>query len=186
MERFIEFLIDLESQLPTRRFTRPLLHDRMFLDRAKAYDIVRSNPDSLKLFLQLVDILDFYENFEVNDYTAEHLDKTHVEQRLYFTHDHFRQVCFDVPEDKEPVRGLGLLAARNLDTEGKITAALSRISDDDLVDLCAAACRVDRSKLLEYSHALDPQDSNEDAPSGTKKRSRGSMSRLRKLCVDAL
>ncbi|EER18194.1 conserved hypothetical protein [Perkinsus marinus ATCC 50983] len=187
MERFIEFLIDLQSQLPTRRFTRPLLHDRMFVDRAKAYDIVKSNADSLKLFMQLIDILDFYENFEVNDYTAEHLDKTHVEQRLYFSHDHFRQVCFDAPEDKEPVRDLGLLAARNLDTESKITSALSRVSDDDLVDLCAAACRVDRNKLLEYSESLDPQGSKEEDPARARKKSRGShISRLRKLCVDAL
>ncbi|KAF4661577.1 hypothetical protein FOL47_006627 [Perkinsus chesapeaki] len=189
MERFVEFLIDLQSQLPTRRFTRPLLHDRMFVDRAKEHDIVKSNREALKLFMQLVDILDFYENFEVNDYTAEHLDKTHVEQRLYFNHDHFRQVCFDTPEDKESVRDLGLLAARNLDTEAKITASLSRISDDDLVDLCAKACRVDKNKLLEYAQALDKEEGgDDDKPTSQRKKIRigGGATRLRKLCVDAL
>lgn len=70
-ERFLELLIDLEAQLLTRRFFSSLLDD--------SHAIVYSRLSSLskrhdgKLFRQLLDMLQFYAGFEINDFTGEPL-----------------------------------------------------------------------------------------------------------------
>ena len=42
LEHFVEFVVDLLSQLPTRRFVRPLLEDVYFVHRTLAAPLVRS------------------------------------------------------------------------------------------------------------------------------------------------
>ncbi|GMH36875.1 hypothetical protein BSKO_04748 [Bryopsis sp. KO-2023] len=95
-ERFVEFLVDLLSQLPTRRFVRTVLDDRAILVRCKMSDLYRRPEGSL--FIQLVDHLDFYVNFNVDDHTGEpqteeqvvasHYEKLTQLQRLAFRHWH--------------------------------------------------------------------------------------------------
>nr|CAG4716357.1 unnamed protein product [Naegleria fowleri] len=66
-ERFLEFLIDLLSQLPTRRFSRFYLSDAHVLERLRLF--IRSGTSSKK-FSQLVEGFDFYLNFDINDDTG--------------------------------------------------------------------------------------------------------------------
>lgn len=58
LERFVEWLVDLLSQLPTRRFTRVLLEDSALLVKVQHSDLLKM-PQGM-LFAQLVDLLAFY------------------------------------------------------------------------------------------------------------------------------
>ena len=55
LERFIELLVDLVSQLPTRRFFRPLLLDKHFGVRCRLAKAA-GRPEA-RCFNQLLDIL---------------------------------------------------------------------------------------------------------------------------------
>eukprot|EP00879_Flechtneria_rotunda_P011994 GHRR01012527.1.p1 GENE.GHRR01012527.1~~GHRR01012527.1.p1 ORF type:complete len:1484 (+),score=529.45 GHRR01012527.1:151-4602(+) len=94
LERFVEFLIDLLSQLPTRRFVHALVEDQQLLVKAKRSLLYRAEQGHL--FQQLLDLLAFYCDFPLNDHTGEqltedqvvatHYDKVCQLQRLLFKH----------------------------------------------------------------------------------------------------
>ncbi|RHZ66997.1 hypothetical protein Glove_303g82 [Diversispora epigaea] len=68
-ERFLEFLIDLEAQLPTRRYFNTLLDDHQILVLCKLSPLVKRERGS-ELFKQLLEILKFYTGFEIHDHTG--------------------------------------------------------------------------------------------------------------------
>lgn len=102
MERFAELIIDLLSQLPTRRFLRVLLDDMHFLL------ICRRSPRLAQLgsdlFDKLVESIDHYLHFEVDDHTGKALTpqdmlernnaKIHQLQQLAYAH--FPEVLKDL------------------------------------------------------------------------------------------
>lgn len=67
-ERFVELLIDMMSQLPTRRFVRALLEDRAVLVKCRLCPLYRH--ESGVLFAQLLDLFKFYMNFNIDDHTG--------------------------------------------------------------------------------------------------------------------
>ena len=76
-ERFIELLIDLESQLLTRRFFNTVVDDAHVLVRSRLSALSRQHDDDAedrqrgRLFQQLVDMLGFYATFEICEETGE-------------------------------------------------------------------------------------------------------------------
>ncbi|CAG8611326.1 5479_t:CDS:10, partial [Scutellospora calospora] len=68
-ERFLEFLIDLEAQLPTRRYFNTLLEDHQILILCKLAPLLKRKEES-ELFKQLLEILKFYAGFEIHDHTG--------------------------------------------------------------------------------------------------------------------
>jgi intron-binding protein aquarius len=93
-QRFVEFLTDMLSQLPTRRFVRTVLEDRGVLPKCRLSGLF-AHPKG-KLFAQLVDLFKFYIRFEVDDHTgaqltddemaARHYERLQQLQRLAFKH----------------------------------------------------------------------------------------------------
>lgn len=80
-ERFLEFMLDLISQLPTRRFFHALLSDTHLTLKCQLSQL--STSDELanskgKLFNQLLEMLRFYETFEVNNYTGLALTESNL------------------------------------------------------------------------------------------------------------
>lgn len=71
-ERFMEFLIDLLSQLPTRRFLKPVVADVAVV--AKCHLSALYTHEKGRLFAQLVDLLQFYEGFEIDDHVGTQLN----------------------------------------------------------------------------------------------------------------
>lgn len=67
-ERFVEFMVDLLSQLPTRRFVRTFLDDRGLVVRCKMSDLFEREQGNL--FAQLVDHFDYYMNFNIDDHSG--------------------------------------------------------------------------------------------------------------------
>lgn len=80
-ERFMEFLIDLEALLPTRRFFNTVLDDCHLVVRCALAPLLRRQEGML--FLQLLDTLKFYSRFEINDETGDALTDHDMTQNHY-------------------------------------------------------------------------------------------------------
>ncbi|XP_002000180.3 RNA helicase aquarius [Drosophila mojavensis] len=80
-ERFLEFIIDLEALLPTRRFFNTVLDDCHLIVRAVMSPLVQREEG--KLFGQLLDMLKFYTRFEINDVTGNSLTDHDMTQLHY-------------------------------------------------------------------------------------------------------
>ena len=100
-ERFVEFCIDLNAQLPTRRFVLPLLLDSHFLVRCQMsalYSLARvgDKEGPGKLFVTLLGHLSDYQAFEIDlesgsalsddELIRNHYEKLEYFQRLVFKH----------------------------------------------------------------------------------------------------
>eukprot|EP00210_Caulerpa_lentillifera_P003794 g3624.t1 len=80
-ERFVAFLVDLLSQLPTRRFLRVLLQDQAIVLKSKMAGLFQQA--SSQCFCQLVHLLDSYLHFNVDDHTGEPLSDEELLSKHY-------------------------------------------------------------------------------------------------------
>ena len=141
-ERFVEFAIDLLSQLPTRRFVRTVLDDKRLLVKARMMRL-HAHPAG-RLYSQLVDLLAFYLGFEINDHTgapltdediaSAHCDRILTLQRLCFKH-------------IEKLRELALSHCAAIEKRDVLTEHLSALDEDELRHLAARQLRL-----------VDPED----------------------------
>eukprot|EP01069_Polyplicarium_translucidae_P006192 Polyplicarium_translucidae@DN2920_c2_g1_i1.p1 len=160
-ERALEFLIDLLSQLPTRRVLLPLLLSKQFAVRC-LLSYVATDPEA-NLFRQLLDILVFYERFEINDETGEPLSSGELTERHYRAMHRFQVICFkqsqlcaareaeDPPADEidsaekpsEMLKRVALGAIADLDTPSALRSLLDKLPDDVLVSVAQGATIID-------------------------------------------
>ncbi|KAK4193968.1 P-loop containing nucleoside triphosphate hydrolase protein [Podospora australis] len=78
-ERFIEFLTDLQSQLPTRRYVNTLLQDLHVLPALTLSPVYNDEPNGL--LRDLCALLSHYTYFTVDDQTGAQLSKTEAYER---------------------------------------------------------------------------------------------------------
>lgn len=129
-ERFMEFLIDMLSQLPTRRFLRPLIADVAVV--AKCHLSMLYAHEKGHLFAQLVDLLQFYEGFEINDHSGTQLSDDDVLQAHYSRFQAFQLLAFkQVPK----LRDLALCNIASIHKRADLTKKLLVLSDMELQDL---------------------------------------------------
>ncbi|KAH7528063.1 hypothetical protein FEM48_Zijuj05G0031900 [Ziziphus jujuba var. spinosa] len=129
-ERFMEFLIDLLSQLPTRRYLRPLVADVAVVSKCHLSALYKHEKG--KLFAQLVDLLQFYEGFEINDHGGTQLTDDEVLQSHYDRFQSFQLLAFKkVPKLRElAMANIGAIHKRN-----DLSKKLSVLSPQELKDL---------------------------------------------------
>uniref|UniRef100_A0A671SA36 RNA helicase aquarius n=1 Tax=Sinocyclocheilus anshuiensis TaxID=1608454 RepID=A0A671SA36_9TELE len=94
-ERFIEFMIDLEALLPTRRWFNTVLDDAHLVVNCQLSHLTDREKEG-HLFCQLLDMLKFYTGFEISDQTGNaltqkemttlHYDRITSLQRAAFAH----------------------------------------------------------------------------------------------------
>uniref|UniRef100_A0A7N2M6F9 Intron-binding protein aquarius n=1 Tax=Quercus lobata TaxID=97700 RepID=A0A7N2M6F9_QUELO len=129
-ERFMEFLIDLLSQLPTRRYLRPLVADVAVV--AKCHLSALYKHEKGKLFAQLVDLLQFYEKFEINDHVGTQLTDDEVLQSHYDRFQSFQLLAFKkIPK----LRELALANIGAINKRADLSKKLSKLPPMDLRDL---------------------------------------------------
>ncbi|KAI4384634.1 hypothetical protein MLD38_002757 [Melastoma candidum] len=129
-ERFVEFLIDLLSQLPTRRYLRPLVADVAVVAKCHLSALYRHTQG--KLFAQLVDLLQFYEGFEINDHVGTQLKDDEVLQSHYDRFLAFQLLAFKkVPK----LRDLALSNVGSVHKRADLSKKLSVLTPDELRDL---------------------------------------------------
>ncbi|XP_065057639.1 RNA helicase aquarius-like [Rhopilema esculentum] len=130
-ERFVELIIDLLSMLPTRRFVNVLLDDHHLVVRCKLSNIAKREKEG-HLFNQLVDALNFYSRFEINEHTGTaltdhemsslHCEKITSLQRAAFKHlrDDLLDFCMgnvaSVDKRESLTKLLGVLSKKKLHT----------------------------------------------------------------------
>lgn len=129
-ERFMEFLIDLLSQLPTRRYLRPLVADVGVVAKCHLSALYRHEKG--KLFAQLVDLLQFYEGFEINDHIGTQLTDDEVLQSHYDRLQSFQLLAFKkVPK----LRAVALANIGAINKRNDLSKKLSVLSSEELKDL---------------------------------------------------
>ncbi|CAM8910515.1 unnamed protein product [Rhodiola kirilowii] len=129
-ERFMEFLIDLLSQLPTRRYLRPFVADAAVV--AKCHLSALYAHEKGKLFSQLVDLLQFYEYFEIDDHKGTQLTDDEVMQAHY---DMFRAFQLRAFKKVPKLREFSLTNVGALHKRADLTKRLSILSLEELRDL---------------------------------------------------
>lgn len=131
IERFTELMIDLVAQLPTRRFFHAFLSDSHFVVKCRQSKL--STLPQGRLFNQLLDILKFYEGFEINDLTgnslsdaemsATHADRIQSLQRIAFKH-------------FEELKELALANIASVDKRPALIKHLNELDDERLRHMC--------------------------------------------------
>ncbi|KAK1287098.1 putative RNA helicase SDE3 [Acorus calamus] len=129
-ERFMEFLIDLLSQLPTRRFLKPVVSDAAVV--AKCHLSTLYAHQKGRLFAQLVDLLQFYEGFEIDDHDGTQLSDDSVLLAHYSRLQAFQLLVFkQVPK----LRDLALANIGSIHKRADLSKKLSVLSTEELKDL---------------------------------------------------
>ncbi|KAL2832412.1 hypothetical protein BDW59DRAFT_104706 [Aspergillus cavernicola] len=132
-ERFLEFLVDLESQLPTRRYVNTLLKDLHLLSVMRLSQMYRSADSAL--FRDFYNLLKHFTGFAINDYTGEALSS----QAMYDAH------CQDLAQlqrtsmkyFKDKLTILALSNYGSLEQRPELEGQLSSLDDPELQSLCS-------------------------------------------------
>lgn len=77
-QRFIEFIIDIESQLPLRRFFHALLDYTHLIVRCQLSDLARHKSPEGHLFVQLVELLLLYTRYDIDIMTGDPLNEIEI------------------------------------------------------------------------------------------------------------
>ncbi|XP_071955366.1 RNA helicase aquarius-like isoform X2 [Antedon mediterranea] len=132
-ERFVELLVDLEAQLPTRRFFNVVMDDCQVVVRCMLSSLLK-RPDG-KLFSELLDMLKFYSGFEISDSTGSALTDHQMTERHYDRMSLLQRTVYKfIPELKQ----FALSNIGNVDTRKSLTKHFEMISTQQLHEVAAA------------------------------------------------
>ena len=140
-ERFVEFLTDMLSQLPTRRFVRTVLEDRGLLPKCRLSPLF-AHPKG-RLFVQLLDLFKFYLGFEVDDHTGAHLSDDEMSVRHYDRLQQLQRLAF---KHWPQLRELALSNCAAIEKRSTLTKHLQALSTDELRQLAVHQLRLAREE----------------------------------------
>jgi intron-binding protein aquarius len=136
-ERFIEFTIDVLSQLPTRRFVRAVLDERQVLVKARMMPLFSHAAG--KLYSQLVDLFKFYHSFEIDDHAGTALSDEDVESKHYDRLMMLQRLCF---KHIEKLREFSLMHCGAVGKRETLVSYLSKLDETELRRLATDQLRV--------------------------------------------
>ncbi|CAE7234718.1 AQR [Symbiodinium sp. CCMP2456] len=199
LERCIELMIDLLDQLPTRRFFRPLLVDKHVVVRCRGSKVAQL-PQA-RLVNQLLGILRYYENFEIDDTTGKPLSRREVTDLHYERLQLLQRVCFQEFSDNPSLKQIMLVNVAKLDTREALLEHFEPLPFEVLKVLCAKVCYLDVSrdttlaameqKVRDAIAAQEAQEAEKEATEPKKKKRRKKVKteeeeRICKLLVEIL
>ena len=135
----MEFLTDMLSQLPTRRFVRTVLEDRGLLPKCRLSALF-AHPKG-RLFAQLVDLFKFYVGFEVDDHTGAHLTDDEMSVRHYDRLQQLQRLAF---KHWPQLRELALSNCAAIEKRSALTKHLQALTTDELCQLAVHQLRLAR------------------------------------------
>ena len=136
-ERFMELVIDLLSQLPTRRFTRTLMSDKALLVKARMVPLYTA-PNG-RLYAQLVDLFTFYQYFEIDDHTGAALKDEEVASAHYDRLLQLQRLAFKyIPKLKD----LALGNCAGIERRKNLIQHLAVLEPEELFKLVTAQLRL--------------------------------------------
>lgn len=131
-ERFLELLIDLEAQLLTRRFFSSLLDDSHAIVYSRLSPLSKRSDG--KLFRQLLDMLQFYAGFEINDFTGEPLTDQEMTSLHY---DRLKSLQEAVFKHFPDLRQFALANIGSIDTRDSLLKHFKPLSNRKLHEVAA-------------------------------------------------
>lgn len=132
-ERFVEFLTDLQSQLPTRRYVNTLLQDLHILPAMALSPVFNDEPNGL--LRDLTDLLSHYTHFTVDDQSGAQLNRTEAYDRHCAALAKLQRTALKHFKDKLTV--LALSNYGSIDKRPELEGLLQALTDEELERLCA-------------------------------------------------
>nr|XP_027195833.1 RNA helicase aquarius-like [Dermatophagoides pteronyssinus] len=162
-ERFIEFLIDIESLLPTRRFFNAIVDDLHVITVSRLSILAQKRPNEGRLFNQLLDRLRFYVKFEIDDVTGEALTDSQISSKHFEQLTNLQKKIFKLFSDIDEYRPLFLASVASIDNRNKLLKYFSLINENRLIMLCHhLEIGLDNNeqidKICNYFHNLKRKD----------------------------
>ncbi|KAJ9606091.1 hypothetical protein H2200_009052 [Cladophialophora chaetospira] len=130
-ERFLEFLIDLISQLPTRRYTNPLLQDLNLLPIIRTSKLYQR--EDAVLIRDLTDLLEHFQIFAIDDLGGTEANDG-VRKSHYQALERLQRVSLQHFEDKLKV--LALSNYGSISRRSDLESHFAPLTDDELRQLC--------------------------------------------------
>jgi len=132
-ERFMELLVDLLSQLPTRRYVNTLLKDLNILPVLRLSEQFL-NPENA-LFRDFYNLLNHFVNFAIDDYSGEALAPQAVYDR------HCQQLArlqrTSMKHFKDKLMILALSNLGSVEQRSELEGQLSSLDESELQELCS-------------------------------------------------
>ncbi|KAG0259623.1 hypothetical protein BG011_002514 [Mortierella polycephala] len=133
-ERFMEFMIDLEAQLPTRRYFNTLIDDHQIVAICKLSNLA-SNEQTGTLFSQLLDILAFYTGFEINGHTGMALTKEEMTEIHASKLTKLQRIAFTYFKDE--LIDLAMTNLRAIEDRKSLSTHFENLTKEQLAQLCS-------------------------------------------------
>ncbi|TGO57319.1 hypothetical protein BCON_0067g00410 [Botryotinia convoluta] len=131
-ERFIEFLSDLQSQLPTRRYVNTLLQDLHVLPTIRLSPAF--NEEENGLLRDLYALLKHYTYFAINDHTGVQHSRTEAYERHCVTLASLQRNA--LKNFKEKLTILALSNYSSIDKRVELEGHLESLTDAEMTELC--------------------------------------------------
>lgn len=131
-ERFIEFLSDLQSQLPTRRYVNTLLQDLHILPAIRLSPAF--NNEENELLRDLYALLKHYTYFAINDHTGAQHSRTEAYERHCATLASLQRTA--LKHFKEKLTILALSNYSSIDRRVELEGHLKSLTDAEMAELC--------------------------------------------------
>ena len=132
-ERCLELLIDVLSQLPTRRFVKTVLDAKQVLVKARMTALFAHAHGTL--FKQLVDLFSFYLGFEIDDHSGVALSDEDMESKHYDRLLGLQRLCF---KHIEKLRNFSLLHCGAVEKREVLTQHLGTLTQLELKRLAVS------------------------------------------------
>jgi intron-binding protein aquarius len=131
-ERFLEFLTDLESQLPTRRYVNTLIHDLNLLTLVKNSSLF--NTEDNGLFRDLFVLLQHFAHFSIDDITGTQYTQAQSDELHYAKLARLQKAALNGFRDQLTILALSNYGA--IEKRQELEGHFCQLSDSDLESLC--------------------------------------------------
>lgn len=131
-ERFLEFLADLQSQLPTRRYVNTLLQDLHTLPAIRMSPAFDDEDNGL--LQDLYALLKHYTYFSIDDYTGVQHTSTEAYENHCATLASLQRVALKYFKDKLTILALSNYAS--IDKRSELQGHLDTLTDAEISQLC--------------------------------------------------
>lgn len=132
-ERFVELLVDLNSQLPTRRYVNTLLKDLNLLPAIRLSQLYRTFDNSL--FRDFYNLLRHFVNFAIDDYSGQALSPSEINEIHCQDLAHLQRTSMKYFKDKLMI--LALSNYGSIEQRSELEGQLSTLDDSELQSLCS-------------------------------------------------
>lgn len=131
-ERFIEFISDLQSQLPTRRYVNALLQDLHTLSAIRLSPMF--NDEDNGLLRDLYSLLKHYTHFSIDDHTGVQQTQTEAYEQHCARLANLQRTA--LKHFKEKLTILALSNYGSIDRRDELEGHLQSLTDEEITALC--------------------------------------------------